>query len=265
MRHCQTKMRWACQPRDGSVERMLLLLAVIFGALLLMAVSLTDDLRGLSPAPRLMAQLVAIGIGMNALMPGGQVFQGWLPPGLDAFAAALLWLWFVNLFNFMDGIDGIAASEAAFVACCGAREAAQASKQGDGVVVAGLSLREPQGEFGALGQQGPSSVGRFHQAQRGAGACGERLADQGPERPDGAGVTLVGSPAADAAHFDGGDGVDERVFASELSQHQPSFEVAAIFGHARGRARGRFAGEAMPVMDMSIGWRGHGRPWQGWQ
>ncbi len=36
-------------------------------------------------------------------------------PGLDVAAAALLWLWFVNLFNFMDGIDGLAGSEAAAI------------------------------------------------------------------------------------------------------------------------------------------------------
>ena len=42
----------------------------------------------------------------------GRVFQGLLPPLLDHLAAGLLWLWFVNLFNFMDGIDGIAGVEA---------------------------------------------------------------------------------------------------------------------------------------------------------
>ena len=48
-----------------------------------------------------------------AAMDGvGLVFQGLLPPLLDRLAAGLLWLWFVNLFNFMDGIDGIAGVEA---------------------------------------------------------------------------------------------------------------------------------------------------------
>jgi UDP-N-acetylmuramyl pentapeptide phosphotransferase/UDP-N-acetylglucosamine-1-phosphate transferase len=48
--------------------------------------------------------------------PAGPVFQGWLPPELDIVVAALLWVWFVNLFNFMDGIDGLAGSEAAAIA-----------------------------------------------------------------------------------------------------------------------------------------------------
>jgi UDP-N-acetylmuramyl pentapeptide phosphotransferase/UDP-N-acetylglucosamine-1-phosphate transferase len=48
-------------------------------------------------------------------MPEGAVFQGWLPSWLDRAAAALVWVWFVNLYNFMDGIDGIAGSEAAAI------------------------------------------------------------------------------------------------------------------------------------------------------
>ena len=34
---------------------------------------------------------------------------------LDRVASGLLWLWFVNLFNFMDGIDGISGVEAGSV------------------------------------------------------------------------------------------------------------------------------------------------------
>ena len=38
-----------------------------------------------------------------------------LPAGLDVIAAGLLWLWFVNLFNFMDGMDGLSGLEACVV------------------------------------------------------------------------------------------------------------------------------------------------------
>lgn len=89
---------------------------VLAGTLLLALVSWIDDRRGLSPAPRFLAQMVAVCVGMVALKAGGAVFQGWLPPVLDAVGAALLWLWFVNLFNFMDGIDGLAGGEAAAIA-----------------------------------------------------------------------------------------------------------------------------------------------------
>jgi UDP-N-acetylmuramyl pentapeptide phosphotransferase/UDP-N-acetylglucosamine-1-phosphate transferase len=84
------------------------LFIILLGTVLLEAISWIDDLRGLSPAARLLMQLVAVGLGMLAL--AGPVFCGWLLP------AALLWLWFVNLFNFMDGIDGLAGSEAVAVA-----------------------------------------------------------------------------------------------------------------------------------------------------
>jgi UDP-N-acetylmuramyl pentapeptide phosphotransferase/UDP-N-acetylglucosamine-1-phosphate transferase len=80
----------------------------------LAAVSWLDDLRSLSPSLRLLAQFAAVAAGIWVL-PHGALLQGWLPPGLDPLAAALLWVWFANLFNFMDGIDGIAGSEAAAI------------------------------------------------------------------------------------------------------------------------------------------------------
>ena len=58
---------------------------------------------------RLSRHAVAVIAGL-AFLPRGAVFQGLLPPLLDRAATALLWLWFVNLFNFMDGIDGITGS-----------------------------------------------------------------------------------------------------------------------------------------------------------
>jgi len=92
-----------------------LLLVICLGAGLLAAVSWLDDLRGLSPSVRLLAQFVAVGLGILAEVPAGPVFGGWLPPGIDAVATALVWLWFVNLLNFMAGIAGLAGSAAAAI------------------------------------------------------------------------------------------------------------------------------------------------------
>jgi UDP-N-acetylmuramyl pentapeptide phosphotransferase/UDP-N-acetylglucosamine-1-phosphate transferase len=89
-------------------------LVIVVGAIALAGVSWLDDLRGLSPALRLLTQIAAVAAG-KMVLPHDAVFQGWLPSGLDAVAAALLWVWFVNLFNFMDGIDGIAGGEAAAI------------------------------------------------------------------------------------------------------------------------------------------------------
>lgn len=88
---------------------------ILIGALLLAAVSWIDDIRRLPAAVRFAVQLIAIGLVLRAGLPAGLVFQGWLPPALDGIATALVWLWFVNLFNFMDGIDGLAGSETAAI------------------------------------------------------------------------------------------------------------------------------------------------------
>jgi UDP-N-acetylmuramyl pentapeptide phosphotransferase/UDP-N-acetylglucosamine-1-phosphate transferase len=92
-------------------------LPILFGAVLLAAVSWLDDVRGLPPAARLIAQLAAVAVALAFLTqtPAGPVFQGWLPGWLDAVGTVLLWVWFINLFNFMDGIDGLAGSEAAAI------------------------------------------------------------------------------------------------------------------------------------------------------
>jgi UDP-N-acetylmuramyl pentapeptide phosphotransferase/UDP-N-acetylglucosamine-1-phosphate transferase len=90
-------------------------LAAVAGALVLAVVSWRDDVGGLPPALRLAIQALAVAIGMAFLPGAGTVFQDLLPPFLDRIIAGLLWLWFVNAFNFMDGIDGIAGTEAAAI------------------------------------------------------------------------------------------------------------------------------------------------------
>jgi UDP-N-acetylmuramyl pentapeptide phosphotransferase/UDP-N-acetylglucosamine-1-phosphate transferase len=74
-------------------------------------VSWVDDLRGIPVALRLAAHVAAVAVTL-ALMPEKLlVFQGVLPLVFDRIAAALAWVWFINLYNFMDGIDGIAGVE----------------------------------------------------------------------------------------------------------------------------------------------------------
>lgn len=86
---------------------------ILAGAIGLAAVSWVDDLRSLPAGVRLLAQAAAV--LPASIWLTGPVFQGWLPGPLDTAATVLLWLWFVNLFNFMDGIDGISGIEAGFV------------------------------------------------------------------------------------------------------------------------------------------------------
>ncbi len=93
--------------------------ALVLGGLSVAAVGFWDDVRS---APILVRMLVHLGaaawavycLGTPAVRIGEFVVEaGVAGPVLTVLAIA----WALNLFNFMDGIDGIAASEAAFVLC----------------------------------------------------------------------------------------------------------------------------------------------------
>lgn len=72
----------------------------------LSALSLLDDVRSLPVWLRLLAHLAAAAAMVAALQPG-------LPP-LLWLAAMLAIAWMINLYNFMDGSDGLAGGMAAF-------------------------------------------------------------------------------------------------------------------------------------------------------
>jgi len=98
-------LAWVVLARAESVPSGVV--GIVLGAALLGAVSWFDDLRGLSPVVRLLPQAAAVAIGILVL-PG--------PRDLLYLAAiGFLWIWWINLFNFMDGIDGLAGSEAAAI------------------------------------------------------------------------------------------------------------------------------------------------------
>ena len=96
----------------GDVGRSLWLLP---GIALLLAVSWADDLKSLGAGTRLACQLGAIVIALAGL-GDAPVLGAWLPLWLDRLFVAIAWLWFVNLYNFMDGIDGITGVETTMVA-----------------------------------------------------------------------------------------------------------------------------------------------------
>jgi UDP-N-acetylmuramyl pentapeptide phosphotransferase/UDP-N-acetylglucosamine-1-phosphate transferase len=98
-------LAWTVLAQGGSVPSGVF--GIALGAVLLAAVSWLDDLRGLSPVVRLLAQAAAVAIGLFVL-PGPQ-------EPLHLAAIGLVWIWWINLFNFMDGIDGLAGSEAAAI------------------------------------------------------------------------------------------------------------------------------------------------------
>lgn len=89
--------------------------AAALGTSLLAGVSWIDDRRGVSPALRLLVQGAAVALGLAALTAQGAPPPDRFGPAPALAAAGLSWLWFVNAFNFMDGIDGLAGGEAAAI------------------------------------------------------------------------------------------------------------------------------------------------------
>lgn len=84
------------------------------GGLSVASIGLLDDLYELSAVARLALQILVISLLLwsGDLLGLSQV--GWmadLPMGLIAFLWVGALVWFLNLFNFMDGIDGLATSQ----------------------------------------------------------------------------------------------------------------------------------------------------------
>jgi len=82
-------------------------LGVVLAATLALAiVSWFDDVGQLPVMPRITSQVATV-TTVILLAPMEPLTDGLLPMPLDRILCGLLWLWFINLFNFMDGIDGI--------------------------------------------------------------------------------------------------------------------------------------------------------------
>lgn len=105
-------LTWAVLGRER--EALTTAWPMILVTVLLMAVSWIDDRRNLPPALRLACHFAAAVAGIAA-MPEALLFQGYLPPLADHVLAVVAWVWFINLTNFMDGIDGITGVETASV------------------------------------------------------------------------------------------------------------------------------------------------------
>ena len=75
-------------------------------------VSWADDLVGLPKIPRFLCQIAMASAGTYLLDSPVPVFQGHLSPAADALGTVFLWVGFINLFNFSDGIDGNAGTKA---------------------------------------------------------------------------------------------------------------------------------------------------------
>jgi UDP-N-acetylmuramyl pentapeptide phosphotransferase/UDP-N-acetylglucosamine-1-phosphate transferase len=94
---------------SGSLDATALVVAGL--TLALAALSFVDDLKNLPARLRLVIQALCVAGGLWVTVPEGGFTGGLLPVWLELPVAGFAWLWFVNLFNFMDGIDGITGVE----------------------------------------------------------------------------------------------------------------------------------------------------------
>jgi UDP-N-acetylmuramyl pentapeptide phosphotransferase/UDP-N-acetylglucosamine-1-phosphate transferase len=117
------------QTLNGLLLAGFLVLAVLFW--------FDDRLKGLPIALRLGAQGLAVALVMGLLPPEATITQGLVPLWFERLICFLAWVWFVNLFNFMDGINGITGVEMASI---GLGLAACAALAGFGAAPAGLAL-----------------------------------------------------------------------------------------------------------------------------
>lgn len=100
-----TAASWLLAFRSGAE------LAILSAATGLAVVSWRDDRHSLRPLARFAVQATAVIVGLFVLPADRLGFGGVLPLGLDRLVTGLSWLWFINAFNFMDGIDGLAGCE----------------------------------------------------------------------------------------------------------------------------------------------------------
>lgn len=93
-------------------------LALALATLAVAGVSLLDDLRDVSPLPRFAMHFLAsvtplvAGFGLQTLaVPGGSVALGLVA---STVLTVVFVAWFINLYNFMDGMDGFAGGMTLF-------------------------------------------------------------------------------------------------------------------------------------------------------
>lgn len=86
-------------------------LATVFAATALIAVlGAVDDIRPIGVVPRLLMQFLAVAI-VIATLPADFQMTPFLPSWLERILLVLAGLWFVNLTNFMDGLDWMTVAQ----------------------------------------------------------------------------------------------------------------------------------------------------------
>lgn len=93
-------------------------MAFTVGGAIVAIIGFADDYHHVSAGNRILVHFIASSIGLYLLggispVKIGSIIVDFGPAGF--IVGVVFLVWFLNLFNFMDGIDGIAASEAVFI------------------------------------------------------------------------------------------------------------------------------------------------------
>ncbi len=101
---------WVGALGEASSAAAIEVFTVLAASALLAVVGGIDDLRPMPVAPRLLLQMLAIGIAIAA-MPTDLRIAPLLPWWAERLCLLVALVWFVNLVNFMDGIDWMTVAE----------------------------------------------------------------------------------------------------------------------------------------------------------
>lgn len=93
------------QPVEGEAWRTALVLGA--AALALAAVGAWDDIHPLPASIRLLLQAACVGVVLFGAAPELRLFPQIMPLAVERALALLAGVWFVNLVNFMDGLDWV--------------------------------------------------------------------------------------------------------------------------------------------------------------
>jgi len=83
---------------------------ILLAAAGLAAVGAVDDIRPMPAIPRLLLQIVAVA-AVVFVFTGSRIFPNWMPEWFQIALLVLGGVWFVNLVNFMDGLDWMTVAE----------------------------------------------------------------------------------------------------------------------------------------------------------
>lgn len=84
-------------------------LTVAAAAITLALIGAVDDIRPLPAHMRLLLQIVVVAVVV--ITSGIRIFPSWIPQSVEQAILIFGGVWFVNLVNFMDGIDWITVAE----------------------------------------------------------------------------------------------------------------------------------------------------------